>query len=292
MSQTASPFVQFVHIKAFPPQPIVPPRGPLSATPLATIPPSPYSAMSVACAPMTISLAPFEVERKRTASFSLPRHAKSPRTSSLQRTHSFLELPISLADLPSMELYGRSGAPRPSVSEAHPRSLKRRESRTYSHSSDLSAFVASTARLAPMVHSPQPIRSFVPPTPPLPSCIIVATPSPVAPKPKSTKRSPKRFLPPRERYPSSRPEPDLYRQALVARMRASPEGAQILRMGAHAAVTMLNATRELEALVAGVDDDFDMDLDDESHDEPKLGDSWLVLPREDWETVEQQRTAV
>lgn len=245
--------------------------------------------MSVVYAPMTITITPFEVERKRTASFSVPHHAKARRTSSLQRTPAFLELPRMLSDIPSMELYGRSGAPRPSVSEAHPRSLRRRPSIS-THTSDLNAFVASTAPL-PSLHHPLPSRAFTP-APVASSSRLACSSQPAAPKPRSTKRGPRRFLPPRERYPSARAEPDLYRQALVARMQASPEGAKILLMGAHAAVSMLTATRELEALVAGADD-MDCDSEDDTEDvEPRLSDSWLVVPQEDWEIVDDSSAVV
>lgn len=59
-----------------------------------------------------------------------------------------------------------------------------------------------------------------------------------------------KLLPPRASFPRSKPEPDLYRIAIRARMRGSPEGAKILRMGPRMAVSILAATRELEILVS------------------------------------------
>lgn len=59
-----------------------------------------------------------------------------------------------------------------------------------------------------------------------------------------------KLLPPRASFPRSKPEPDLYRIAIRARMRCSPEGAKILRMGPRMAVSILAATRDLEMLVS------------------------------------------
>jgi hypothetical protein len=80
------------------------------------------------------------------------------------------------------------------------------------------------------------------------------TSSPLSPTPKP--------LPPRASFPRSKPEPDLYRIAIKARMRCSPEGAKILRMGPRMAVSILAATRDLEMLVSthevNFSDDWDM----------------------------------
>lgn len=71
-----------------------------------------------------------------------------------------------------------------------------------------------------------------------------------------------KLLPPRASFPRSKPEPDLYRIAIRARMRCSPEGAKILRMGPRMAVSILAATRDLEMLVSTQElifnDDWDM----------------------------------
>jgi hypothetical protein len=72
----------------------------------------------------------------------------------------------------------------------------------------------------------------------------------------------RKLLPPRASFPRSKPEPDLYRIAIRARMRCSPEGAKILRMGPRMAVSILAATRDLEMLVSTQElifnDDWDM----------------------------------
>lgn len=71
-----------------------------------------------------------------------------------------------------------------------------------------------------------------------------------------------KLLPPRASFPRSKPEPDLYRIAIRARMRCSPEGAKILRMGPRMAVSILAATRDLEMLVStqelNSNDDWEM----------------------------------
>ncbi|KAF9234235.1 hypothetical protein BU15DRAFT_79256 [Melanogaster broomeanus] len=66
-------------------------------------------------------------------------------------------------------------------------------------------------------------------------------------------------------FPRSKPEPDLYRVALKARMRSSPEGEKILRMGPRLAITILSATRELERIVSAQEDDMMMDDTDYDH---------------------------
>ncbi|KAF8879322.1 hypothetical protein CPB84DRAFT_1626623, partial [Gymnopilus junonius] len=57
-------------------------------------------------------------------------------------------------------------------------------------------------------------------------------------------------LPGRPVFPRSKPEPDLYRTAIKMRMRGSPEGLRVLHMGPRLAMSIMNATRELEKIVA------------------------------------------
>jgi len=98
--------------------------------------------------------------------------------------------------------------------------------------------------------------------------------SPLAPAPQSP--------PPRPSFPRSKGEPDLYKVAITTRMRSSPEGQQILQMGSHLAVQIMNATRELEGIVAAQRDvDGDVVMAD-AH----LSSSWLVVSSEDWEMVD------
>jgi hypothetical protein len=90
-------------------------------------------------------------------------------------------------------------------------------------------------------------------------------------------------------------------------MGSSPQGEQILRMGVRLAVAMIEATQALEGIVAEADSlDMDLDADGEiDEDEPVTpteekpvflepvvasphpADSWLMIPHEDWEMIEQ-----
>ncbi|KIK92185.1 hypothetical protein PAXRUDRAFT_58810, partial [Paxillus rubicundulus Ve08.2h10] len=92
-----------------------------------------------------------------------------------------------------------------------------------------------------------------PRVPPKPQLALSSsrTTSPLAPT--------RKLLPPRPIFPRSKREPDLYRVALKARMRSSPEGEKMLRMGPRLAITILSATKELEKIVsAHADDDIVM----------------------------------
>jgi hypothetical protein len=88
----------------------------------------------------------------------------------------------------------------------------------------------------------QPAKSTPKPRQPQKQMAGLRTSSPLSPTQK--------LLPPRASFPRSKPEPDLYRIAIRARMRCSPEGAKILRMGPRMAVSILAATRDLEMLVS------------------------------------------
>lgn len=66
-------------------------------------------------------------------------------------------------------------------------------------------------------------------------------------------------------------------------MRSSREGQQILQMGSHLAVQIMNATRELEGIVAAQQRDGDVDV---VMGDVHLSSSWLVVCSEDWEMVD------
>ncbi|KAN0093399.1 hypothetical protein V8E55_004183 [Tylopilus felleus] len=104
----------------------------------------------------------------------------------------------------------------------------------------------------------------------------------VAPKPQSQPAVPhlrttsplapaRKLLSPRATFPRSKPEPDLYRMALETRMRSSPEGEKILRMGPRLAIAILSATKELERIVSAHEDD-DVMMGDET--EPTTRSAW------------------
>ena len=109
---------------------------------------------------------------------------------------------------------------------------------------------------------------------PQPTVHHIRTTSPLAPT--------RKLLPPRATFPRSKPEPDLYRTALKGRMRSSPEGEQILRMGPRLAISILSATRELEQIVsAHEDDDVTMGDDTEPTVRPEtwgLGRDMVAVP--------------
>ena len=67
-------------------------------------------------------------------------------------------------------------------------------------------------------------------------------------------------------------------------MRSSPEGQKILHMGPRLAFSIYNATRELERIVASQrDGEGDIYMGDT---EQLLSTSWVVLPQDDWEMVD------
>lgn len=191
--------------------------------------------------------------RKRTTSFSDPLPRKTSRTM-LRRTESFL----SLSDYNDeshfeggsfLHMTSSPSAPSRTAPLSHAR-LHYKEQRerdatklgrkrpefTIAPPSSSSATSASkrSSRAAPQ-SQPQ---SAVP---------NVRTTSPLSPK--------RKMLPPRASFPRSKPEPDLYRVALKGRMRSSPEGEKILRMGPRLAIAILSATRDLERIVSAHEDD-------------------------------------
>ena len=140
---------------------------------------------------------------------------------------------------------------------------------------------APSAAPAPKPPASLPAPSPAPPPPNTPFRPAVRRPtSPLAPV-----RTPR---PPRLAFPRSRPEPDLYRKAITARMRGSPEGQKILLMGARLAVSILTATRELERIVAR----NNLESEDVTMEPspppvpPPLTNSWVIVPGEDWEMVD------
>ncbi|KAG7090048.1 hypothetical protein E1B28_011667 [Marasmius oreades] len=53
------------------------------------------------------------------------------------------------------------------------------------------------------------------------------------------------------RRSTKKAQPDLHKQAIFTRMRCNPEGARILHMGPRLALSIMEATRDLERLVGG-----------------------------------------
>ncbi|KAL0572808.1 hypothetical protein V5O48_009153 [Marasmius crinis-equi] len=94
------------------------------------------------------------------------------------------------------------------------------------------------------------------------------------------------------RRSSKKPAPDLYKQAIITRMRCNPEGARILHMGPRLALSIMEATKDLERLVGGLGtglasscgaevvngDSLSTDVVMSDHTSPPvLSQSWVVL---------------
>ncbi|KAG2126751.1 hypothetical protein BD769DRAFT_1628418 [Suillus cothurnatus] len=202
-----------------------------------------------------ITFSPTANTRKRTSSFSQPYPSQSSRMS-LRRTTSFL----SLSDYDSDE---------DASSQSGPFSYAKTQPPVVPYNRTLYHYKEQRERRKAALSRNRPEFTIAPPSTKQPAKQTLQLPksraphkqsaglrtsSPLSPTPKP--------LPPRASFPRSKPEPDLYRIAIKARMRCSPEGAKILRMGPRMAVSILAATRDLEMLVSthevNFSDDWDM----------------------------------
>ncbi|KAF8797435.1 hypothetical protein BYT27DRAFT_7204610 [Phlegmacium glaucopus] len=116
----------------------------------------------------------------------------------------------------------------------------------------------------------------------------------------SSPLSPSRtVLPGRPVFPRSKPEPDLYRVAIKTNMRSSPVGQRILHMGPRLALSIIDATKELERIVADQERERDRDnnvvmsdstfnLSASSLVSPVLTKSWVFVKNEvhDWQMLD------
>ncbi|KAF9066513.1 hypothetical protein BDP27DRAFT_1330400, partial [Rhodocollybia butyracea] len=127
-----------------------------------------------------------------------------------------------------------------------------------------------TSRTAPRTAPPR----TAPPPPPKPTPLNTNTYR------SSSPLSPKRItLPGRPVFPRSKQEPDLYKMAIIARMRCTPEGQRILHMGPKLAFSIMSATKELERLVAAQPEENDVVMSD-SAAAAALSASWVVVPQD------------
>ncbi|KDQ59081.1 hypothetical protein JAAARDRAFT_57054 [Jaapia argillacea MUCL 33604] len=244
--------------------------------------------------------------RKRTSSFSAPKPLKAAKTLSgrpLKRTASYAVVPeycgddsLNQDDM-STSLASSSSSPPRHASDSsslvpytqtlryYKEQQKRRKSFYLHHEPTIILNVCSNSPPPPSAPSSPPSKttSFI-------SACRLRTTSPLAPHPPT-------ILPPSNMSSRSRSrckrEPDLFRAAITARMRCSPEGQKILTMGAHLAVSMLTATRELERIVAAQERrerEREMENDGDSRmsgtGEVVLSSSWVVVPEGDWEMVD------
>lgn len=217
--------------------------------------------------------------RKRTTSFFEPLPRKTSRTM-LRRTESFL----SLSDY-NDESHSEGGSflhmsstPTPSsriapLHHARQHYKEQRERDTARLGRKRAQFtIAPTS--SPSGASLPKRGAHVVPKQFQPAVPHVRTTSPLAPS--------RKLLPPRASFPRSKPEPDLYRMALKTRMRSSPEGEKILRMGPRLAIAILSATRELERIVSAHEDD-DVMMGDETEPSTRsarwdLGRDMMAVP--------------
>ncbi|KAH8099987.1 hypothetical protein BXZ70DRAFT_907585 [Cristinia sonorae] len=213
-------------------------------------------------------------------SFSSPLPAKAARTP-LRRTGSFL----SLADMDAANKPQRpssSSAPYSSSASTQSRALRQyREQRDRRRATRTNA--SSESFIVIQQHSAQPTPVSKPMYTPPQQQPKAAFPSPRTSSPLSPTRS---VLPARASFPRSKREPDLYKVAIITRMRHSPEGQKILHMGPRLALSIHAATKELERMVAaqqgGRDRDGDVTM---MNEDGSMSASWVVVPPEDWEMV-------
>ncbi|TFK27819.1 hypothetical protein FA15DRAFT_134277 [Coprinopsis marcescibilis] len=113
-------------------------------------------------------------------------------------------------------------------------------------------------------------------------------------------------LPARPVFPRSKQEPDLYKRALIGRMKTSDEGRKVLCMGPRLAISIWMATRDLERMVEDSDRrerELDIIMGDstpEAHrapptvslpTAPSLSNSWVLVKEDeqterDWEMLD------
>ncbi|ESK95841.1 hypothetical protein Moror_12339 [Moniliophthora roreri MCA 2997] len=139
-----------------------------------------------------------------------------------------------------------------------------------------------TAPSKPSLPSSQPSHQYRASSP-------LSPPSSYTPRPHSTLSTlPLPSPPVAKPRKSKRQEPDLYKQAIIARMRCTPEGQKILHMGPRLALSIMEATRDLEMLVARNGLTLGGDAMDVDKDSPSLlSNSWVqVSAGDDWEMVD------
>jgi hypothetical protein len=256
--------------------------------------------------------------RKRTTSFSYPnqpspfssspRPAKVPRLSkqmgSLRRTESYICLPGTTTTSTTTTTTTAAQQKKSTPKVPYNRTLQYYKDQRQRQKAQLNRSVEPiTIRIIPEPRSQPPTVRLTPPQPPKPSPTPTASPPTVgkpivkppilsAPLPrKSSPLAPSRsVLPCRPAFPRSKPEPDLYRKALTSCLKRSPEGQQFLRMTKKLASSVMNATMELERIVAAQTqrekDVQDVLMEDTPPPPPGLTQSWVVVAGEDWEMVD------
>lgn len=251
-----------------------------------------------------------ETPRKRTTSFSYPnqsspfspnpRPSKVPRITkqmgSLRRTETYICLSTN-----SDSTTTKATQPKKSFTPKgipHNRTLQYYKDQRQRQKAQLNRSVEPiTIRIITEPRSQPPTVRHTPSQPPKPSRgsqptvgkpiiklpLLSTTPFPRQSSPLAPKRS---SLPDRPVFPRSKPEPDLYRKALTSCLKRSPEGQQFLRMSKKLTSSVMNATMELERIVAAQtqrEETQDVVMADAPPGPTK---PWVVLPAEDWEMVD------
>ncbi|KAK0214001.1 hypothetical protein IW262DRAFT_1407970 [Armillaria fumosa] len=218
-----------------------------------------------------------------TISEGEPPLKKQRNMSNLRRTHSY----ISLTDLPNQPQQSMYIAP------TRGRCRGRKVSMAPPAGDFRACLEASMAlSLAPITdpYNLQQKRARPAPPAPVASMPCATTTHPVyssAPRvssPLSPSSRPSSYSSPFSRTKKGKGEPDLHRIAITACIRSTPEGQKILNMGPRIAMSIENATRELERIVTegGMESRTDNDI--------VMGDStaepWVSVSRsDDWEMI-------
>lgn len=287
--------------------------------------------------PFPVSVPPQQQSppRKRTSSFCYPSPALSPnpRPVKAQRTEppaqmGSLRRTETLLVLPTMSTTASSSTPTAPTPVPYHRTLQyyKDQRQRRKRAADLPTtphvnHVAPQQQVQPSPNSqPQPApqrngRSRTPrrqqqPSPLLTQIILPSVSNPIVQIRTFRSSSPlaptRTVLPGRPVFPRSKAEPDLYRKAIVTRMRRSPEGQKILHMGPRLALSIMTATKELERIVADQHEkDGDVVMADVTVADvppvptslapqqlkgcsalPVLTNSWVVVKGDDWEMVD------
>jgi hypothetical protein len=297
-----------------------------------------HSPGSVLPLPASIPPQQHSPPRKRTSSFCYPSPALSPnpRPVKAQRTEppaqmGSLRRTETLLVLPTMSTTASSSTPTASTPVPYHRTLQyyKDQRQRRKRAADLPSthidsphvnHVAPQQQVQPSPHSqPQPApqrtgRSRTPrrlqSSPSLTQIILPSVSNPVVQIRTFRSSSPlaptRTVLPGRPVFPRSKAEPDLYRKAIITRMRCSPEGRKILHMGPRLALSIMTATKELERIVADQHEkDGDVVMADVTVADvppvptslapqqlkgcsalPVLTNSWVVVKGDDWEMVD------
>jgi len=259
-----------------------------------------------------------EGPRKRTSSFSYPnqpspRPTKVPRLTrqmSLRRTESFICLPdttststSTMTMTPTHTKKASSSARDQSRTVPYNRSLQYYKDQRQKQKAQLNRSVEPiTIRIVPEPRSRLPTVRHTTPQPSKPATaspptvgkpivkLPVSVPSffPRQSSPLAPTQSP---LPGRPVFPRSKPEPDLYRKALISCLKRTPEGQQFLRMTKKLAASVMSATMDLERIVTAhtqkEKDPEKQSQDVVMKDAPLvLSKSWVVVSGDDWEMVD------